>query len=134
MKYIRIAVPDDFDDALAGVKIEYPVINADYPDPPDYKSSYADIFRPKYHDVLDKGFIGLVDFMGSDQSIVNAARVSYGTGTKRVSEDPGLIRYLIRNRHWSPVEMVDTGPHQSTNTRVATRSCPTTCICLIWRR
>jgi thymidylate synthase (FAD) len=56
--------------------------------------------------VLDKGFVRLVDSMGSDESIVQAARVSYGKGTKKVSEDEGLIRYLLRNSHTTPFEMV----------------------------
>lgn len=58
-------------------------------------------------DVLDKGFVRLVDVMGDDSSIVQAARVSYGKGTKSVSEDRGLIRYLVRNKHTSPLEMVE---------------------------
>lgn len=58
-------------------------------------------------DVLDKGFVRLVDVMGDDSSIVQAARVSYGKGTKSVSEDRGLIRYLMRNKHTSPFEMVE---------------------------
>lgn len=56
--------------------------------------------------VLDKGFVRLVDCMGSDAAIVQMARVSYGAGTKSVSEDEGLIRYLLRNRHTSPFEGV----------------------------
>jgi len=56
--------------------------------------------------VLDKGFVRLVDSMGNDSSIVQAARVSYGEGTKKVSEDEGLIRYLLRHRHTTPMEMV----------------------------
>ncbi len=56
---------------------------------------------------LDKGFVRLVDLMGSDESIVQAARVSYGKGTKTVSEDRNLIRYLMRHRHTSPFEMVE---------------------------
>ncbi|MGB9771169.1 MAG: FAD-dependent thymidylate synthase [Candidatus Kapaibacteriota bacterium] len=56
---------------------------------------------------LDKGFVRLVDIMGSDESIVQAARVSYGRGTKTVSEDRNLIRYLMRHRHTSPFEMVE---------------------------
>lgn len=56
---------------------------------------------------LDHGFVRLVDIMGDDSSIVQAARVSYGKGTKSVSEDRGLIRYLMRNRHTSPFEMVE---------------------------
>jgi len=57
--------------------------------------------------VLDHGFVRLVDYMGSDDAIVQAARVSYGTGTKKVSEDRGLIRYLMRHRHTTPFEMVE---------------------------
>ncbi|MCX7908769.1 MAG: FAD-dependent thymidylate synthase [Ignavibacteria bacterium] len=56
---------------------------------------------------LDKGFVRLVDIMGGDDSIVQAARVSYGKGTKTVSEDRNLIRYLMRHRHTSPFEMVE---------------------------
>jgi thymidylate synthase (FAD) len=55
--------------------------------------------------VLDHGFIYLVDYMGDDAAIARAARVSYGWGTKSVSSDEGLIRYLDRNRHTSPFEM-----------------------------
>lgn len=55
--------------------------------------------------VLDKGFVDLIDVMGSDASIVQAARVSYGAGTKKVSEDKGLIRYLMRHGHTTPFEM-----------------------------
>lgn len=57
--------------------------------------------------VLDKGFVRLVDVMGNDDSIVQAARVSYGKGTKQVSEDRGLIRYLMRHHHMTPFEMVE---------------------------
>ncbi len=57
--------------------------------------------------VLDKGFVKLVDVMGDDASIVQAARVSYGKGTKTVSEDEGLIRYLMRHQHTTPFEMVE---------------------------
>lgn len=57
--------------------------------------------------VLDKGFVRLVEVMGSDASIVQAARVSYGPGTKTVREDAALIDYLMRHRHTSPFEMVE---------------------------
>ncbi|MDP6614426.1 MAG: FAD-dependent thymidylate synthase [Candidatus Marinimicrobia bacterium] len=56
---------------------------------------------------LDKGFIRLVDSMGGDDAIVQAARVSYGQGTSKVSQDRGLIRYLMRHRHTTPFEMVE---------------------------
>ena len=55
--------------------------------------------------VLDDGFVRLVDYMGNDSSIVQAARVSYGDGTRKVSEDRALIRYLLRHQHTTPFEM-----------------------------
>jgi thymidylate synthase (FAD) len=57
--------------------------------------------------VLDDGFVCLVDAMGDDQSVVQAARVSYGEGTRKVSDDRGLIRYLMRHRHTTPFEMAE---------------------------
>ena len=56
---------------------------------------------------LNLGFVRLIDVMGDDSSIVQAARVSYGKGTKTVNEDRGLIRYLMRHRHTTPFEMVE---------------------------
>ena len=61
--------------------------------------------------VLDRGFVRVVDYMGDDSAIVQAARVSYGRGTKRVSEDKGLINYLIRHRHTTPLEMCEIKYH-----------------------
>jgi len=65
----------------------------------------------KYVPVLDHGFVGMVDYMGSDADIVSAARVSYGNGTKSVREDRGLIRYLVRHKHTSPLEMCEVKLH-----------------------
>ena len=61
--------------------------------------------------VLDHGFVRVVDYMGGDESIVQAARVSYGRGTRRVSDDRGLIRYLLRHRHTTPFEMCEIKLH-----------------------
>ncbi|MEW6701124.1 MAG: FAD-dependent thymidylate synthase [Bacteroidota bacterium] len=61
--------------------------------------------------VLDDGFVRIVDYMGGDESIVQAARVSYGKGTKKISEDRGLIRYLLRNFHTTPFEMCEIKLH-----------------------
>jgi thymidylate synthase (FAD) len=61
--------------------------------------------------VLDNGFVRVIDYMGTDESIVQAARVSYGKGTKKLHEDRGLIRYLLRHRHTSPLEMCDIKLH-----------------------
>src|SRR3954462_13791493 len=61
--------------------------------------------------VLDHGFIRVIDYMGDDAAVVQAARVSYGRGTRRVSEDAGLIRYLMRHRHSTPFEMCEIKYH-----------------------
>ena len=61
--------------------------------------------------VLDDGFVRVVDYMGDDAAIVQAARVSYGKGTKRLHEDRGLIRYLIRHAHTTPFEMCEIKLH-----------------------
>lgn len=66
----------------------------------------AEAILDKSYPVLDKGFVRLVDYLGSDQRIVQSARVSYGEGTKSYRQDKGLINYLLRNDHTSPFEQV----------------------------
>ena len=61
--------------------------------------------------VLDHGFVRVIDYMGDDAAIVQAARVSYGKGTKQLREDRGLIRYLLRHRHTTPFEMCEIKYH-----------------------
>ena len=61
--------------------------------------------------VLDHGFVRVIDYMGDDAAVVQAARVSYGRGTKKVSEDKGLIHYLMRHRHSTPFEMCEIKFH-----------------------
>ncbi|MGE0226001.1 MAG: FAD-dependent thymidylate synthase [Acetobacteraceae bacterium] len=61
--------------------------------------------------ILDHGFVRVIDYMGDDAAIVQAARVSYGRGTRRISEDAGLIRYLMRHRHSTPFEMCEIKYH-----------------------
>ena len=61
--------------------------------------------------VLDHGFVRVIDYMGDDAAVVQAARVSYGRGTRKVSEDMGLIRYLMRHRHSTPFEMCEIKYH-----------------------
>ena len=61
--------------------------------------------------VLDHGFVRVIDYMGDDSAIVQAARVSYGKGTKQISEDQGLINYLMRHRHSTPFEMCEIKFH-----------------------
>lgn len=63
------------------------------------------------HDVLDHGFIRVVDYMGDDGAVVQAARVSYGRGTRKTTEDRGLIRYLMRHWHSTPFEMCELKLH-----------------------
>ena len=78
----------------------------------------AHVITRQAEDILDKefkclnaGFIRLVDYMGGDESIVQAARVSYGKGTKSVNEDKILLRYLMRHLHTTPFEMVELKFH-----------------------
>jgi thymidylate synthase (FAD) len=61
--------------------------------------------------VLDHGFVRVIDYMGDDAAVVQAARVSYGKGTKKVNEDRGLIQYLMRHRHTTPFEMCEIKYH-----------------------
>ncbi|MEY2726934.1 MAG: Thymidylate synthase ThyX [Planctomycetota bacterium] len=85
------------------------------PDTPDVPSASPAAARTalveslRWHKfpVLDEGFVCLVDVMGDDSSVVQAARVSYGEGTRRVSDDRTLIRYLLRHRHTTPFEMAE---------------------------
>jgi thymidylate synthase (FAD) len=65
----------------------------------------------KAHPVLDHGFVRVIDYMGDDAAIVQAARVSYGAGTKHVQNDEGLIRYLMRHWHSTPFEMCEVKLH-----------------------
>jgi thymidylate synthase (FAD) len=67
------------------------------------------LYKP--YPILDHGFVRVVDYMGDDSAIVQAARVSYGRGTRQVSEDRGLIRYLMRHRHTTPFEMCEIKYH-----------------------
>lgn len=70
-------------------------------------NSQLEALRWKKFPVLDDGFVCLVDAMGDDQAVVQAARVCYGQGTKSVSDDRGLIRYLMRHQHTTPFEMAE---------------------------
>ena len=69
----------------------------------------AVLYRPI--EVLDHGFVRVIDYMGDDSSIVQSARVSYGKGTKKISNDKGLIKYLMRHRHSTPFEMCEIKFH-----------------------
>ncbi len=96
-------------------------LNKDYTETPEQNPVMESLERPrvasldevlgKPFKVLDDGFIRVIDYMGSDESIVQAARVSYGKGTKKVHEDRGLIRYLMRHHHTTPFEMCEIKFH-----------------------
>lgn len=99
MKHIKISVPDDFEASSDKLHL------MDYQQ--DGPAVDVGIWKPEYVNVLNHGFVGLVDFMGDDSAVVNAARVSYGMGTKKTRGDRGLLRYLMRHLHTTPFEMVD---------------------------
>lgn len=97
-KWIRIKVPEEMNATNLIVREQ----SKSQDDAIEVKA-----WEPKYEAVLDYGFVGMVDFMGDDTSIVEAARVSYAKGTKKVRGDRGLIRYLMRHNHTTPFEMVE---------------------------
>lgn len=80
---------------------------------PTYRASSQGIEDVLYKPVpiLDHGFVRVVDYMGNDSAIVQAARVSYGKGTKQLRQDQGLIKYLMRHRHSTPFEMCEIKFH-----------------------
>lgn len=65
----------------------------------------------KAHPVLDHGFVRVIDYMGDDAAVTQAARVSYGRGTRQINQDQGLINYLLRHRHTTPFEMCEIKFH-----------------------
>lgn len=78
---------------------------------PDTQQTQDQDWRSKTFRVLSDGFVRVVDIMGDDSSVVQAARISYGSGTKKLHEDRGLIRYLMRHRHSTPFEMCEIKLH-----------------------
>lgn len=74
-------------------------------------NEYLDSILGTPFGILDHGFIRVIDYMGDEPAIAQAARVSYGRGTKAVSEDRGLLRYLMRHRHSTPFEMCEIKLH-----------------------
>src|SRR5213078_4507133 len=96
--------------ACGGPPVEAPVVE----EPVETRrptSALAEEILGLYFPVLDHGFVSLIDYMGSDEDVERAARVSYGYGTRRTSETRGLIRYLRRHRHTTPSEMVELKFH-----------------------
>ena len=84
-------------------RIEVPLERVSVPD--------LDAILGKRFACLDDGFVRVVDYLGADSSLVQAARISYGAGTRAVHEDRGLIRYLLRHRHTTPFEMCEIKFH-----------------------
>jgi thymidylate synthase (FAD) len=78
---------------------------------PRHRSEALDAILGRPFKVLDDGFVRVVDYLGTDEAIVQAARVSYGAGTKKSREDRGLIRYLMRHAHTTPFEMCEVKLH-----------------------
>ena len=78
---------------------------------PRHRSEALDAILGRSFPVLDDGFVRVVDYLGADESIVQAARVSYGAGTRKTREDRGLIRYLMRHAHTTPFEMCELKLH-----------------------
>ncbi len=76
-----------------------------------HKEQLRHRIKGMYFPVLDHGFVALVDYMGGDADVLRAARVSYGAGTKKTSEDRALLRYLMRHAHTTPFEMVELKFH-----------------------
>ena len=76
-------------------------------------SSGAEEILGRYFPVLDHGFVALIDYMGTDEDIERAARVSYGQGTRKQTQTRGLLRYLRRHHHTTPSEMVELKFHAS---------------------
>ena len=75
------------------------------------KCDHLDLILFKEIPVLDHGFIRVIDYMGNDESIVQAARVSYGSGTKQLRQDEALINYLMKHNHTTPFEMCELKLH-----------------------
>ena len=95
--------PDQLAEVAAQRDASHPTLRATVP------ALEALLYQPM--PVLDHGFVRVIDYMGDDGAVVQAARVSYGRGTRRVSEDAGLIRYLMRHRHSTPFEMCEIKFH-----------------------
>ncbi len=93
--------------------MEQPEFETDCESMPTKRATVPELEHILYYPfpALDHGFIRVVDYMGDDSAIVQAARVSYGKGTKKVSEDRGLINYLLRHRHTTPFEMCEIKFH-----------------------
>ena len=100
MRYVKVMIPDD-------IGVEPTTISGEFDLGDSIEKRDLKVFSPTYTSVHTDCFVGLVDFMGTDEDIPQAARTSYAKGTKKVSTDRNLIRYLTRKMHTSPIEMVE---------------------------
>ena len=100
----QMADKTEIDDEIAALRAQtQPTLRATVP------GMEARLYTP--HPILDHGFVRVIDYMGDDAAIVQAARVSYGAGTKHVSNDAGLIKYLMRHWHSTPFELCEIKLH-----------------------
>jgi thymidylate synthase (FAD) len=97
MKYIKVKLPEEVSEYPESVSLTLA----------GGKTVTGEVFKPEYKQVHEHGFVGLVDFMGEDHDVTEAARTSYAKGTKTLRNNRGLIRYLTRKLHTSPIEMVE---------------------------
>jgi thymidylate synthase (FAD) len=98
---------------MSAKELEKEIKLSDFTESPTYRAASPELEEILYKPVkvLDHGFVRVIDYMGNDASIVQAARVSYGPGTKHVSQDRALIFYLMRHRHTTPLEMCEIKLH-----------------------
>ena len=96
---------------MSSVKIQLPETDEEFPKAYEHDGRIYKTWEPTYTNVLNAGFVGLVDYMGDDRAIVQAARTSYAEGTKKIRSEAGLIRYLLKHDHTTPFEMCDVKFH-----------------------
>jgi thymidylate synthase (FAD) len=104
MAWTKIWLPESYDSERDAVCLGSRTTSERY-------DELVKLFEPIYQPMLDHGFVGLIDFMGDDDAIAEAARVSYQRGTKKISGTEGLIRYLMRHKHTTPFEMAEVKYH-----------------------
>lgn len=90
---------------MSSLKVQIPDADGEFPVVFENGGRVFKVWEPQYTNVLNAGFVGIVDYMGDDAAIAEAARTSYAKGTKRVRSEAGLIRYLLKHDHTTPFEM-----------------------------
>lgn len=85
--------------------------DSDAPKAIEHDGRVYQVWQPAYRTLFDHGYVGVIDFMGCDEDVAAAARTSYGGGTRKLRDDIGLVRYLMRHKHTSPFEMLEVKWH-----------------------